>query len=56
MQNKTPILDRTPKEIDDVTKKILLDIYFEFVFPNSSRNYELWEAGVNTLDQIGKNL
>lgn len=54
MQGKLAILDRTPKEIDDVTKKILLDIYFEFVVPNRLRNFEIWEAGMQTVAEIGR--
>jgi len=54
MQGKLTILDRTPQEINAVTKKVLLDVYFEFVYPHRERDYATWEAGMQTMAQIGR--
>lgn len=56
MQGKPAILDRTPKEIDELVKQIIIKISLEFIAPNTCRNYEAWEAGVDTLNRIDRGL
>jgi hypothetical protein len=42
----------TPEVVDAFLKRLILDIYFEFVWPNRTRDYAAWEAGMFVMNRI----
>lgn len=42
----------TPAKVDVFLKELTLDIYFKFVF--HAREQSRWDAGMKTMNQIGR--
>jgi len=42
--------ERTKKELDDLSKKLISAIYYEFCY--RQRDQSKWEAGFNTMQQL----
>jgi len=44
--------DWDKERVDRFLKKVILDLYFGFVWPNRTRNYPEWEAGMLVMNSI----